>query len=152
MRLRRVLGSVEIVGNRIKGQAMVDPCRLLETRTFTYVSPSVEHLRGWTPDKALALSLEQTLSPASLAMVNQALAGELALENTPGADPDRSRTVEIENSCKDGSRVWVEARVSLMLLDAAKDHHAYNHLRAIEKNVHNAAQLTGKRWHRLTWP
>jgi PAS domain-containing protein len=37
----------------------------LESMRFTYVSPSVRYARGYTPQEALELTLEQSLSPES---------------------------------------------------------------------------------------
>jgi PAS domain S-box-containing protein len=86
----------------------------LETMRFTYVSPSVLRSRGYTPEEAVALSLEETLAPHSLAVATEALAEELAREAEEGADPNRSRTLEIQQLCKDGSLVWAEATVSFV--------------------------------------
>ena len=86
----------------------------LKTLKFDYISPSVEKNRGFTPEEAKALSLEQTLSPGSLAMVSEILEEELANENKPGVDPQRSRTIEIEQSVKGGGYAWAEATVSFI--------------------------------------
>jgi len=40
---------------------------------FTYFSPSIEKLRGFTPDEALQLSLEETLTPDSLKIAAEIL-------------------------------------------------------------------------------
>jgi PAS domain S-box-containing protein len=86
----------------------------LATMEITYISPSVEKQRGFTPREAMALGLEGTLSPASLAEVSNTLAAELAIDGQPGVDPQRSRTVEVENSIKGGGYRWVEATVSFV--------------------------------------
>ena len=83
----------------------------LDTLTFDYVSPSVQKIRGFTPEEAMALELTQTLSPKSLDMVGRLLEQELAADTVPGSDPNRSRALELENSCKNGGYVWVEATV-----------------------------------------
>ena len=86
----------------------------LETLTFDYISPSVEKNRGFTPEEAKALSLDQTLSPGSLSEVSKILSEELARENKPGADPQRSRTMEIKQSIKGGGYAWAEITVSFI--------------------------------------
>jgi two-component system, cell cycle sensor histidine kinase and response regulator CckA len=86
----------------------------LKTLKFDYISPSVAQNRGFTPEEAKALSLEQTLSPSSLAVVIKTLETELAVENKPGADPQRSRRIEIEHSLKGGGYTWAEATVSFV--------------------------------------
>jgi PAS domain S-box-containing protein len=84
----------------------------LETMRFTYASPSVRSIRGFTTEEATGLSLEETLTPQSLALVKKALADELAREGK--ADPNRHRTIEIQQLCKDGSATWAEATMSFI--------------------------------------
>lgn len=78
----------------------------LDLRT-TYVSPSITDVLGFTPEERLAQTVEEQLTPASLAVVLEVMARELALESR-GADPDRSATVECEYYHKDGSTRWLE--------------------------------------------
>jgi PAS domain S-box-containing protein len=77
-----------------------------------YVSPSVERLRGYTPEEALAHTSAERFTPASAEAAFRALSEEIALEASGRGDPGRSRTVELELRCKDGSTVWVEATTS----------------------------------------
>ncbi len=86
----------------------------LKTRKFVYISPSVEKNRGFTPDEAKALTLEQTLTPDSLAKALEILESELANENQPGVDPQRSRRIEIQQSVKAGGFIWAEAIMSFV--------------------------------------
>jgi PAS domain S-box-containing protein len=86
----------------------------LKTLKFRYISPSVTRIRGFTVAEAKALSLERTLSPASLASVSQVLEAELANEGKPGIDPRRSRRLEIETSVKSGGYIHLEATVSFL--------------------------------------
>ena len=86
----------------------------LKTKKFDYISPSVEKNRGFTVEEAKALTLEQTLSPGSLEKALEILAEERANENNPGADPQRSRRIEIEQSVKGGGYVWAEAIMSFV--------------------------------------
>ncbi len=86
----------------------------LETLKFNYLSPSVERIRGFTPEEAMALNLEESMAPASFEMVNIALAEELAKEQEPDVNPNRTRTIEIEHSCKDGSYAWSEVTTTFI--------------------------------------
>ena len=52
------------------------------------------------------------MTPASLTVAVAAWEEELALERSGTADPHRSRTVELEYYCKDGSTVWVESKMT----------------------------------------
>jgi two-component system, cell cycle sensor histidine kinase and response regulator CckA len=86
----------------------------LDTLRFTYVSPSVESIRGFTPEEAMELGLEKTLSPDSLENITKALAEELSREGDVNADSERSRTMEVQHSCKDGSYAWAEATMTFI--------------------------------------
>jgi PAS domain S-box-containing protein len=86
----------------------------LDTLEFDYMSPSVERIRGFTPEEAQAMSLEASMTPASLEMVHTVLDEELAREREPGMAPNRARTIEIEHSCKDGSYAWSEVTTTFI--------------------------------------
>jgi PAS domain S-box-containing protein len=81
---------------------------------FTYVSPSIFKLRGYTVEEALRLTIEQTLTPESLASIQEILGEEMALEKSGSADPQRSRTLELQEYHKDGSIVWIENSISFL--------------------------------------
>ena len=86
----------------------------LHARKFDYISPSVERGRGFTPEEARELTLEQTLSERSLARVTEILKEELARDNEKEVNPRRSRTIELEQSLKSGGYGWAEAIVSFL--------------------------------------
>jgi PAS domain S-box-containing protein len=86
----------------------------LKLLRFTYISPSVLKMRGFTVEEAMALNLEETLPPASLEEVANVLAEELARETDRSADPERSRTIEVQQYCKDGSTDWAEVTTSFI--------------------------------------
>ena len=86
----------------------------MKTLKFDYISPSVMKNRGFTPEEAKAISLQESLSPNSLVKVSKILKEELARENKPGVDPQRSRKLEIEQSVKEGGYRWAEATVSFV--------------------------------------
>jgi PAS domain S-box-containing protein len=80
----------------------------LATLRFRYISPQVKKVRGFSPAEARALSLEQSLSPESGKLALEALAREMEMEKTPGADPDRPTTLELQQTRKDGAYQWGE--------------------------------------------
>ena len=86
----------------------------LESMRFTYISPSVFQMRGYTPKEAMELTLEQTISPESLEQVIRIMEEELAKENEQGIDPKRSRTLELQQLSKDGTYRWVEVTTSFI--------------------------------------
>jgi PAS domain S-box-containing protein len=75
---------------------------------FTYVSPSVERLFGWTAAEMQAFHPPDYMTPASVQLVFKILADELVLQGSPEVDPNRVRTLEIEQVRKDGTSFWTE--------------------------------------------
>lgn len=85
----------------------------LEPLRFTYVSPSVQRMRGYSAEEAMAMSLEETLTRESLDRVFTRLAEELAKEAS-SSDPNRSATFELQQCCKDGSTAWAEVTTTFL--------------------------------------
>jgi len=83
----------------------------LRTRRFTYVSPSITRLRGFTVEEALAEPVEASMTPGSLSRLETQLAEVVA-----GTRPDRNIDV-IDQPCKDGSVKHVEV-TSTIIRDA----------------------------------
>ncbi len=81
---------------------------------FTYNSPSVKKLRGFTPEEAAAQTLGQVLTPESLDLAMAIFNEEIGLEKSGTADPFRTRSFELEEYKKDGSTIWVENTVSFL--------------------------------------
>jgi len=81
---------------------------------FTYISPSVKYLRGYSAKEAMAHSLEEILTPTSFEVAKKAFVEELALEKEEQSDPSRSRTLELEITRKDGSTVWSEIKMTFL--------------------------------------
>jgi len=84
---------------------------------FTFFSPSITRLLGYTPAEACRLRLEQILESRSCERTIAALSQELDDERLH-PNPLRQRTMEIELIAKDGSTVWCEA-INVFLRDAA---------------------------------
>ncbi|TFH43162.1 MAG: sensor domain-containing diguanylate cyclase [Chrysiogenales bacterium] len=85
----------------------------LATLRFTYVSPSVMRLYGSTPEETMTQGIDEVMPPHSLEIAMRALEEEMALEAT-GADPRRTRTIEIEEYRHDRSIVWIENVLSFL--------------------------------------
>ncbi len=79
----------------------------LETGTWTYMSPSVEWLRGYTAEEVLVQSVEDVMTPASFAHSQKVMPErvERFLQDESGPN---SYLDEIEQTCRDGSTVWTE--------------------------------------------
>jgi len=81
---------------------------------YTYVSPSVMRMRGYSAEEVMAQTLEQVFTPKSFEMAKKAFIEELAIESMKEKDLSRSRTLELEQKCKYGSTIWTELTVSFL--------------------------------------
>jgi len=77
---------------------------------FTYISPSVEKLRGFTVAEVMQQTMAESLTPES-AVIAQSFFGK-ALEELRAERPFPGSHVELEQPCKDGSTVWTEVTTS----------------------------------------
>jgi PAS domain S-box-containing protein len=84
----------------------------VETMRFRYVSPSVERLRGYTPEEILAEPMTKALTAEASVHATDLTRGrkqDLLAGNLPAKT---FFTEEIEQTCKDGSTVWTEVITS----------------------------------------
>jgi PAS domain S-box-containing protein len=86
----------------------------LKTLKLTYVSPSVEKIRGYSPAEAIELSLDKNLAPDSYALAVTEMEEELRRDREAGVDPDRVRMLQFREFCKDGSIVDTEATIRFL--------------------------------------
>jgi len=86
----------------------------------TYVSPSIESIRGFTVEEILDLPMEKSLPPKSLENAQKLL--EYGVSLGPVGPDGRPPTVRFEQEeyRKDGSTVWTEVRASLMWDESGK--------------------------------
>jgi diguanylate cyclase (GGDEF)-like protein/PAS domain S-box-containing protein len=87
---------------------------------LTYVSPSVTRITGYTVEEAMALTLEQVLTPASRKIVMRAFREEMAEEMKGPEDTSRVRTLEMEGFRKDGTRILTEEKLTFLRDPAGK--------------------------------
>ncbi|MBK6595343.1 MAG: PAS domain S-box protein [Burkholderiales bacterium] len=79
---------------------------------FTYVSPSVEKLLGFTSAEVLPQKLEQMVCAGSLQTVTQVLARAIAALNA--GEPVADFRGELEQPCKNGTIIWTEITASAL--------------------------------------
>ncbi|MEI6435879.1 MAG: PAS domain S-box protein [Bacteroidota bacterium] len=79
----------------------------LTTGKFTYISPSVFQLRGFTAEEAMLETLEDSLTPESIIVVKEAIAKDI---NNFIAHPEipNSFINEVQQYCKNGQIIWIE--------------------------------------------
>ncbi|MGQ9572334.1 MAG: PAS domain S-box protein [Dehalococcoidia bacterium] len=81
---------------------------------YTYVSPAITRMRGYSVEEIMGATVQETLTPASLEVATRAFAEELAREREEEADPSRWRALELEMYCKDGSTIWTEIATTFL--------------------------------------
>jgi len=81
-----------------------------ETLRFTYVSPSVIHLHGYTPEEIMAAPMDIALSTEHADAVRQLIAQRSAEFLVNEAEQEaRYYRDEVQLLCKNGTLVWTEA-------------------------------------------
>ena len=81
---------------------------------YTYCSPSVERLRGYTVEEVMALTPEQMLAPASYEIAKKTVEEGLARERAGVGTSFEPETLELELTRKGGGTVWAEVKVSFL--------------------------------------
>ncbi len=79
----------------------------LGTMRFSYVSPSVKNITGYSAEEATGFHLEDVLAPDSLERAAKTLSKELS-DDGKDPNPSRSAILELEQFHKDGGTVWTE--------------------------------------------
>ncbi|MGD0209498.1 MAG: PAS domain S-box protein [Desulfomonilia bacterium] len=80
---------------------------------YTYVSPSVKGLRGYTVEEVMKQRLNQVLTPESYKKAVEMFERERNLEMSGQLHgSDWSLTIELELVCKDGTTVWAEVTMN----------------------------------------
>ncbi len=100
---------------RLLAENLSDVIWIMDTNLrYTYVSPSVTRLRGYSVEEAMAQPLEENMTPASLKNAMRILADEAAKQARGQSDPNHPVMLETELSCKDGSTVWAENTITYL--------------------------------------
>jgi diguanylate cyclase (GGDEF)-like protein/PAS domain S-box-containing protein len=91
-------------------ETMKDVVWILDTETFhfSYVSPSVERLRGFTPEEIMTQPLDAALTPSEAVRLKRTIEDNREKFLSGTLDSDTYLTSEIEQVHKDGSSVWTE--------------------------------------------
>jgi len=77
---------------------------------FTYISPSVKKMRGYTPEEVMVMSLDQVLMPESRFIVNEGL--RVLRDCISKGISFPGFRADLEQPCKDGSSIWVDVNVT----------------------------------------
>lgn len=107
---------------------------------FSYLSPSVARLRGWTAQEIMDRPMSESLTPESAEKVGQMLRETLA-EIAAGTPGPHTRTLEVEQPCRDGSIVPTEVVASVLLDGGGKPAHVLGITRDISERRRNEEEL-----------
>ena len=80
---------------------------------FTYISPSVYLLRGYTPEEVMRQPMEEVVCPGSLPAVQEGI-GLAMKEAATGEKQSAAAYYEVEQPRKDGTTVWTEVSAGLV--------------------------------------
>jgi PAS domain S-box-containing protein len=80
---------------------------------FTYISPSVERLRGYSPEEVMRQSLAEAFCVGSQNLPMESF--NRALNNNQDSDNNYPEYLEIEQPCKSGGSVWTEVAARLIV-------------------------------------
>ena len=81
---------------------------------FTYFSPSVGRLRGYTPEEAVAQSAKESMTSESFDVAMDIFMEEVALLQQGNYPTGKTITHDFELTCKDGSTVWAEVSMRFL--------------------------------------
>lgn len=84
---------------------------------FTYISPTITRLLGWTTEEFKCQKLENLMTPESLGRALEEFERQYDLGRQSGSF-QRSTILEIELLRRDGSGVWAEVTASFLLDEA----------------------------------
>ncbi|MCG8617673.1 MAG: PAS domain S-box protein, partial [Desulfobacterales bacterium] len=75
---------------------------------FSYVSPAMKQLLGYSPEEFLDMKMGQHMSDTSMKKVYRIITEELGRDTNDETDPDRHRAIEVELTDRRGETVWAE--------------------------------------------
>lgn len=81
---------------------------------YTYISPSVKHLRGYEPHELIGKSIFQTVPPESYKRVRKKFMEEIEMTKKDRHKALMNNVMEFELLHKDGRSIWVEVKLSLI--------------------------------------
>lgn len=106
---------------RMLTENMVDVMWTLdESLRYTYISPSVQRLRDFTPDEVMCLPPDQAISPGTRHRLEELIrsGGEMVRQGAIQGHLDTR--LEVEQSRRDGSTVWTEVNLRIFFDDRGR--------------------------------
>lgn len=101
--------------NELISKYMGSVITMLDTKmNLLYVSPSIEKFTGFKPEEYQKKKLHEIMTPASYAYALAVLKEEMAAEASGKANPERTRTIELEQLDKAGKSIWTEVTITFI--------------------------------------
>ncbi|MGD0280256.1 MAG: PAS domain S-box protein, partial [Smithella sp.] len=108
--LKRSEAQYRLLADHMKDQVLLMDLDL----KWTYISPSVEKLWGYTLEEIIALPLDNFLTPSSFQRVMAFFASEMPKGLAAPPTYLLKRLLELECRCKDGRTIWIESSFSFI--------------------------------------
>ena len=84
---------------------------------YSYISPSVERLRGYSSEEMMRIGIEKALPERSLIKLKEAISNLIENAKNNPKSTIEPQTLQLEARNKDGRIIWLEVRGSLILDD-----------------------------------
>ncbi len=81
---------------------------------YSYISPSIEKMRGYTPEEVIEIPVEDAFTPASYQRIVDSFFSEISLESEPGVAKNRSVVLELDMLHRSGKIIPVEVNASFL--------------------------------------
>jgi len=79
---------------------------------YTYVSPFIYRLAGYNVDEIMRMKVKDLAAPETFSHIADVFLEEMEIEQRDDRDLTRSRVLESKYIRKDGSKIWVESKLS----------------------------------------
>lgn len=80
----------------------------------TWVSPSIYHLTGETPEEHMTTNIQDRFSQNDFMKLSHLFQQQLLLEEDPETDKKRFVEIELQHGKKDGSSIWVSMKMTFL--------------------------------------
>jgi len=118
----------------------------LTKEKFTFISPSVFALRGYTPEEAMQQDISQSLSPESAKIVERGISERLpTFLSNPTEETKKVYLDELRQPCKNGSSIWIETSTRYQF-NSANEVEVIGISRSIEKRKQAEEEIWNKQF------
>jgi|GEM_PF-6035621 len=123
----------------------------IKTLMFTYISPSMFEICGFTPEEVISMPLSKILTPDSYSRALLKIQEGLRLDRLQEIEPDHIFLLEFEEYCKDGSTISAEARMRFVRDQSGSPIRVYGITRDVteRKQMENALRASEMRFSAL---